>query len=553
LTIPSEADRPQCQETSDRRSAGKESETVLPVCPFRGRILFVTPRGRISEHLAFSLRVECYDLRIVDSMSAALMAIDTESFDSLFIHESLQSQSGPLVDKLHRCQPTVGVRFYGTEADILINDTQDELALSLVRKDHFIIKHLDSRANGMFSLHATSVARVAEALCDKLHLPAPYRLAMFAAASFHNLAETGLTSDTPFAQKDIIALSAGRLESWGYHPLVVALLRDMYRDLTPAQKSKPNLPVIGASILSVVDFFYHAVPNPDNLRADCLCHLKECLAGQTASFTLPEIIDELIDVKSTEIRDRRADISLFDLHVLTSREALSSRLSEALATSGFTVTYSHTVDACAIRCVRTRPQVLLICNDGADQDIEKLILQIAFHGVPLDQIPTILFVDQRELLAAMRFITHGILDVIPTTADDNAVVAKLTRIKKDAEEKIGYRQSIIQELGTHGSLGDMNLVDLLEASRGNCRPLQISVSAEGHQLTVVTTNGVINFAECDNGKCGIEAIQQGIGWRRGIWNIDPIDSGAMPAPNVNKGIDSVLLEACVNYDSALRT
>jgi len=104
-------------------------------------------------------------------------------------------------------------------------------------------------------------------------------------------------------------------------------------------------------------------------------------------------------------------------------------------------------------------------------------------------------------------------------------------------------------LGTHGSLEDMNLIDLLEVWRSNKRPVMISVTAHGSQLTVYVDRGRILYAECDD-RTGADAILKGIAWRRGAWSIDTVETADLPAPNVDQDIDAVLLDACVRLDKA---
>jgi hypothetical protein len=95
----------------------------------------------------------------------------------------------------------------------------------------------------------------------------------------------------------------------------------------------------------------------------------------------------------------------------------------------------------------------------------------------------------------------------------------------------------------------MNLVDLLEAMRANRRPVQISLTGNGNHLTVIIDQGKVVLAECE-GHRGIEAVIQGLGWKRGIWSIDPIIPEQIPKTSLNEPVDSILLEACVQLDNS---
>jgi hypothetical protein len=94
----------------------------------------------------------------------------------------------------------------------------------------------------------------------------------------------------------------------------------------------------------------------------------------------------------------------------------------------------------------------------------------------------------------------------------------------------------------------MSLVDLLEAMRANRRPVQISLTANSNHLTIVIDQGRVILAECE-GHRGIDAVMQGIGWKRGIWSIDPIIPEQLPKTSFSEPVDSILLEACVQMDN----
>jgi hypothetical protein len=192
--------------------------------------------------------------------------------------------------------------------------------------------------------------------------------------------------------------------------------------------------------------------------------------------------------------------------------------------------------------------MMLIRHSGRVEEIYDLLLQLALQGVPLDQIPTLLMVDQTVLSEAMVFMKNGVEDIFSENLEPEIVVTKLSRIRNRLEEKAQYRRSVLQELGTHGSLEDMGLIDLLEASRGGSRPVQISISGEGQQATLYLEQGKVLYAECGTDS-GVDAVSKIIRWRKGVWSIDPIDASKLPPANLNRGIDSILLEACVNIDT----
>jgi hypothetical protein len=105
----------------------------------------------------------------------------------------------------------------------------------------------------------------------------------------------------------------------------------------------------------------------------------------------------------------------------------------------------------------------------------------------------------------------------------------------------------MKSLGTHGTLEDMNLIDLLQALGPSFKTARISVTAEGKQLTVFLDKGKMIHAECD-GIVGPDAIYEAIPWTRGIWSVDPIEPAELPEPNTFSSNESILLEGCRRMD-----
>jgi hypothetical protein len=284
------------------------------------------------------------------------------------------------------------------------------------------------------------------------------------------------------------------------------------------------------------------------LTQEQLCRIKRSLPQQMADLVDPEVTRILVEVVGAMVPKRSCANQSFAAHIFVSRGSLPDDLEPSLADAGIDVTWSYSADECARFCARSRPDVLLIRDGGNGPDICDLILGLSLRGVAVDHLPTILLVEAEAVDDATRLIKHGIEDVFNAAMNVGVLVTKMVRLRKRSEEKAQSRIEVLRELGTHGSLEDMSLIDLLETTRNSPRPMQLSLSAAGRQLALWVDKGNIIYAECDEAK-GIDAILQGIGWKQGIWNIDAVDQSQLPEPNVNQKIDAVLLEACTKYDS----
>lgn len=521
---------------------------MLPETKRHGRILFVTSSRKLSDHLIAALRAERYTLKVAVSVEFALSFIESESFEYIFVDEKLRDRTAPLVKIVRQDFPATTLRYYRSEAALLVNDTQEEMTDDLLRKNLALFRYLNSRDGGTLARHEATVAHLTEFLSVRYDLPGHIRAAVSTAAYLHNLSEDDLNPTRGYSQTDIIALSATRLASWQYPPLVVNILKAAYQHLSQLPRHISELELLAGSILTAADIYCHNFPSPGSLSPEQMNQVKEVLLREKEKIALDDVINQLLGVIADEVSSRATRTRQSCLHILVPRGILPKMLEEALTKADFKVEYSRAVAECADALNKTKPQIMLIRHSGRMEEIYDLLLQLALQGVPLDQMPTLLMVDQTVLSEAMVFMKNGLEDIFPENLEPEIVVTKLQRIRNRLEEKAQYRRSVLQELGTHGSLEDMGLVDLLEASRGGSRPVQISISGEGQQASLYLEQGKVLYAEC-GAETGIEAVSRCIGWRKGVWSIDPIDPSKLPPPNLNRGIDSILLEACVNIDN----
>jgi hypothetical protein len=535
---------------TDQDFTGEEKQSKPdPVSVNRKVVLFITQSGRISQHLMFSLSAERLTPRVVQNVDAALTEIQTQNVDCVFVEKSLRSKCDSFIRQLRVQRPSVTVRFYTTEAALLLNNTSEDVSFELFQKNLQLLRHLTSGEKSAAAHHAVAVARLADAICTRLNLPGHLRQVVTTAASLHNLAEENLTSTDGFDRADIIGLSAGRLAGWDYPPLVVQMLRCMYREGSPVPSKSSGIDKFGGSILTAADCFCHNWPDASGISARQLGQVEQKLQKLVGASVGPDVLSALIDAICDDLTAQMLRHSPFRVHLFISRGSLSAGLEAAFHSANFALSHSQSIDECAKFCRRYGPRTLVIRDSGSTQDVYDVIIGLAVRGVALDQLCTILLLENDIVAEATRLLKHGVEDVLPVDADAGAIIAKLQRIHTRIDDSTKQRLAVLKELGTHGTLEDMSLIDLLEVWRTNKRPVRIEVSASSDHLTVYVDRGRIIHAQCGN-DVGADAILRGMAWQRGVWSIEAVDPAELPTPNIDQDIDSVLLEACVRLDKA---
>jgi len=364
------------------------------------------------------------------------------------------------------------------------------------------------------------------------------------------MAEENLKSTEGLTPTDIIGHSASRLESWNFPQPVVQLLRRMYNPIDKNDSSPDELEATGGYILTAADVLCHLWPDLSSTgyQVDLVrTKLEEKLRGKVPA----SIIDTLVALVRDDSTARMLRPNAFSVHIFASEEPHPAELTKALEDAEFNVTSSSNIDECVRICCSAGSQALIIRHAGSVQDVYDTLMSLAIRGLALNQLQIVLLLEEQSVTEALRLLPHGVEEILPATGPAQAVVTKLARIRSRLEAQYRHRVSLTERLGTHGSLSDMCLADILEGFRGNRRPARISVTAFGNQLTVYLDHGKIVAADCGDIE-GTAALLKGISWKQGVWNVESVDASDLPEPNIDQSIDSVLIEACTRLDEAVK-
>jgi hypothetical protein len=227
-------------------------------------------------------------------------------------------------------------------------------------------------------------------------------------------------------------------------------------------------------------------------------------------------------------------------------------LGPVLRHQGFIVKMVPSVDDLERAVHESKPDALLmVVPDGRDS-VDSLLVQLSDRSISILDFPTYLVTSTVDDSEIGELLGLGFEEVIRVQNVLDLLMIKLRRLKDRLVNLRNQRLEILQTLGTHGSLQDMNVVDLLQAMGTTGKTASISVTAMGKQLTVFLDRGRIIHANCDD-STGPEAVYCAIGWSQGVWNVDPIRPEDLPSPNIFTSSEGLLLEGCRRLDEMSRT
>jgi len=226
-------------------------------------------------------------------------------------------------------------------------------------------------------------------------------------------------------------------------------------------------------------------------------------------------------------------------------------LGQILQYQGYLVTVVHTTEDFVESTLRYKPHIRVIQAPGDRSVVNAILCQLTNGNHSIVDHHTFLIIDNPEKREIGDLLREGFEDIISSDNVLDLMMIKLRQTRDRINRERRRRHDILQQLGTHGSLDDMNVIDLLQAMGPTGKTARLSVTGKGQQLTIYLNQGRITYAECDE-VVGAAAVYCALAWRKGVWSLDSIVPEDLPEPNTSDSNDAILLEGCRRLDEEVR-
>ncbi len=226
-------------------------------------------------------------------------------------------------------------------------------------------------------------------------------------------------------------------------------------------------------------------------------------------------------------------------------------LGQVLQYQGYLVTVVSTIFDFVQAMTRHNPHIRVLQTPGDRSVVNAILRQLADSDRSIADCPTYLIIDHPEKQEIGDLLRAGFEDVISSDNVLDLMMIKLKQTRDRIFRERRRRQDFMQQVGTHGSLDDMNIIDLLQALGPTSKTARLSVTGQGQQLTVYLDSGQIIYADCDD-VFGADAVYCALAWDRGVWSLDPESPEDLPEPNISQTNESILLEGCRRLDEGVR-
>ena len=304
---------------------------------------------------------------------------------------------------------------------------------------------------------------------------------------------------------------------------------------------------VAANIIKIIDNFVYKFPLGPSITKNKFESFKIMLLQQVDILYYREIVDaflQVIEKKLVFISDENENSMVL---AYSEFDEDLKFMSEYFNNHNINLYITNSVVDFEEKCRKLRPQILIISKCCEVETLKTFIVSLTELGINFHQLPTFLITSSESIPSVSELFQIGIEDIFPFNHNLDLLVFKVKRSLLRLSYEKESRQALIKDLGTNGSLENMNIIDLIQAMNGSQKTVQIDISAEGHQLTIFLEKGNIVYGQCDD-ISGPEAVFKAIGWKKGVWSIEPIKSEDIPFKNIDIPNESILLEGCRLFD-----
>ncbi len=515
-------------------------------------ILIVTGDVTFEKELSESLITEGYNVFLIADIEEAKQLVNKEKVILVLIHDRNEKHLiKDLSDKIRVVSPSINIQTYGTLKDILFHKKLSSQMSELLEQNYKFLTTIlfADQKNEQIN---NNIVKFVKSICKSLKISGCDQIHIMNAAYLYELSlmYTGRTENSSWENK-LSYMSSGKFDVTDFPAPVLSILRNMYREINEHHFQHLPLKVLGSNILTIVDFFYKNYSESLKISIEQFDNVKKNLKSLSGKLFLPIIVETFIGLLRRELVAIPEKDGSFLVLVYDESGSDIYMLENCLHNFGFSVTFTDSKETFIRKLEDRQPDIALIVNNNEEKNIIDFFSSLVVSGISFDSLPMLLLTDSKNISELNGLLKIGVEDIFNVDNDIDQLMIKINRIRSRKRSEVSQRLNVIQELGTHGSLENMNLIDLLQMMGCSKKTVSLSVTGAGKQLLIYLDQGQITYAECED-KVGADAVYDAIEWEKGVWSIDPIDSEKLPIPNNELPNDLILIEGCRLLDEKKR-
>jgi len=483
-----------------------------------------------------------YSVIVTDSADDAIEMLGGQEFDTVFIKDTVPGDYLDLIDRLRKISPSTRVRYYESAASLLISDDSQPNEENLLRRNLELYTYLLNAGDKLPTDHTCILGRYVDMLCRRMEIPHKDRLAIVNAAYVNDVARHYYDISEESDRPQISDLTVRLLKSLGYSPVVIAMLRSMYKNLEGKYQQRLPIEVLGGNILSVVDTFCRSFPVSERMSLDKLDAAQKKLRSDVGKLFLSEVVEAFVALLKDEILKLHTEQSFGQIMLFSRIEDLTRTVEARLKGEGFRVITTDSVSQFAELYERSRPDIIILAPDTEVSHLNSFLDELASRDIDFEKTPTFVMKNAVPSVMLLSMFELGIEDVVPAEGNFELLVAKIYRLVSQLRSRVKHQALLTDQSGTSkGSLTEMNLTDLMQALSSAQRTAKLTVTSadsDGNQLLIVFGYGSIVFARLGN-LVGEEAIYKAAAWTEGTWTVESVNPGDLPDSNIERSDETI--------------
>jgi len=376
------------------------------------------------------------------------------------------------------------------------------------------------------------------------------------AGYLHDLAKFYYSSDdTNKDPRDIIHYTVKLLKSLNYSPVVIEMLRSMYRDLGGKFTKRLPIEALGGNILTIIDLFCDNIPDGDRISLDKFDAIKRKFRDLTGKLFLREVVESFIQMMQEQILTGTTSDSSCQVMIYSIDPGLACPLELRIKNEGFRSLIMCSPESFVELYDRSKPDIIILMLPSETDNVTSTVNDLHRRGIEFKENPTFILSDFPTTSHVTDLFDLGIEDVIDIDSNLDLLIVKMKKIRTYIDEKRQLDEAAKKSSRTNGRLSDMNLIDLLQALGPSQKTVKIILTSNADpafEMEVYLNKGHVYYAKYKD-EIGADAIYNALGWTDGTWIVEPISAEGLPEQNNDRSNESIMMEGCRLIDERARS
>lgn len=526
------------KETSDTVQENEEKE----------RILLVSDEEKTRQLLGELFEADGYIVHTAESADDALEILDAETYHSVFIRDTVSGDYLDLIDRLRKLSPRTHVRYYESVSSLIMNLNSVRNITDLLKQNLDLFSSLLTDKEKMKYNHDMLVGKYVNMLCDRLGLPGKDSHAVINAAYLHDISKFYYSGKAEQSDdvKSPINSSIKLLESLNFSPVIIEILRSMYKDLNQRYTKRLPIEILGGNIITICDLFCKNIDVNERLSLDTFDSIKKKINDMTGQLFLAEVAEAFIELIEEDILTESESETYNQVMIYSRNQFAIAEIINRLKTENFRVITVDSPEDINELYQRGQPDFILLNIPGTPDEIKLEVENIRTLSLDFNNSPTYVLTDAGNTSELTSILELGIEDILSNEGNIELLITKLRKIQSglsENSEQIDQPEPISE---THGKLSDHDLIDLIQMIGEAAQTVRLTVVEDDNELNplvIYLKNGWIIHAQMGE-YLGPEAVYKSIGWKEGFWDILTVDDDDLPEQNNNLPNESILMEGC---------